>query len=88
MAADQGRDDAVSDLVERCLVHVLDADGHGLYLRHPHDRETVLVAFDSDRKRSEETMRKIRRIVLGIVGAAIEEVGGDRDRVPGPRRPA
>lgn len=58
--------DHIEELVGRCLIHVLDAQGHGLYLRHPQTREVVLVAWSSERSRVDADMRKIRRIVLGL----------------------
>lgn len=66
-------DEPIDELLGRSLVHVLDKDGHGLYLRHPATNEVVLVAFSTERKVTNESMRKLRRIVAGIVYEAIAE---------------
>lgn len=63
----------VENLIERCLPHVLAHDGHAIYLRHPHTRETVLIAFHTSRAAVDTAHAAIRRVLLGIVREALEE---------------
>lgn len=69
MAADGDR---IDELVGRCLVQACHHDGHALYLRHPHDQQVALVGYASDRAAAEQTRRKLRRILLGIVYEALQ----------------
>lgn len=57
-------------LTDRHLQSVLERDGHGLYLMHPRTGQHVLVAFAMRRSDLDDTARRIRHVLLGIVAAA------------------
>lgn len=72
--------DRIDELVGRCLVQILDRSGHGLYLRHPLTRESVLVGFSDKQEVARQTRERLRRVLLGIVYEALQLSGGEPAR--------
>jgi len=70
MAAEPPTNPELEALVDRYLVRMLDASGHGMYLVHPRPHETVLVAFSLRQSTLEDTRERLRKVLLGIVAAA------------------
>lgn len=64
--------DPIDCLVDRCLVHALSPAGHSLYLAHPDTHETITLTACADRDEVERLERRFRRVLLGIIHAALE----------------
>ena len=63
----------LDELLDACLPTVLDDDGHTVYLRHPETSESFPVILYATWTEAETERRQLRRILCGIIGAAIQE---------------